>query len=1021
MSKFLAFFIFLNCFHFAYSQEQRQFRYTKFGETYGLNCDFIYNATQDANGQLWFGTHNGLYTYDNKFFNKYSPEKYLKDRSFDNILYGLYYDHKTKLIWCSSIDAFVFFDPYKREFIVPDYSKSDISELADNQAFIFHRDKKGTMWLGTQKKGLAFFDDNTQKVHYIIQPKEGKYPMVFDIIESKEGIVYVSTSWGLFIVKNNQIAELLKPENFKLINDIEYDSTRNCLWIGSPGYGLYQFNIANHQFISFKHKTFHHGKFVNDGIFHSIKFLNSNELLLEGNILFNVHTNSFFEIKNEAIDYNFNASHVEKTIKDKEGNIWLCTYNGLYQLPVQNQHVRTLQVSNPNNDFGIEINQAITIKDKIYYWCSDFGGLMSYDLTKKRKENFSLNTGRNYTITSICNMQNDLVWMSTNMGVFEFNISNSKFSKIQLAMDDIDQNNIINLYIDKKNNIYATVAQNGLFVLRPQKEAKFIKVIDLKKDFPLYYVSAVSEDNNNLVWCVSPQGLFSINSENQKVKNYYGKVDSNAAKIETVNGLVCDKNDHIWFTDYNSGLSELFFDNQQLKLVNHTINGNIGIKTKRANGLIFDDQNNLWVASIDGLFAIDVEKKTLKAQIRKQQGLTINGLERTLALAQNTLIALDWSNFNLLDLKQFHFNKVKPALILSNIIIGKNKYSYLAKKEFSVAYNDGYISLSIGSTAYSNGNQNKYFYQMIGIDKLPIAMENNYQINYSGIAPGRYTLNIWTINSNGVSSDIQEIILNVKPPFYKTWWFILLAILILSGLIYFIYKQRINSIRKESKLKEDYSKKLAETEMKALRAQMNPHFMFNAMNSIQKYILKNEPQLASQYLTKFSRLIRVILEQSQKKSVSIEEEIELLMLYTDLEKMRFDNQFEFLISVDSNLSKETVQIPSMILQPFIENAIWHGLLHKVGSGIIKLSITKKNDSTICIEIEDNGIGRKKATELKSKNALKNKSYGMQITQDRLSLLNQYNATIKIIDLYDDNENGIGTIIELLLPLKNNKS
>ncbi|NJM78769.1 MAG: histidine kinase [Flavobacterium sp.] len=259
--------------------------------------------------------------------------------------------------------------------------------------------------------------------------------------------------------------------------------------------------------------------------------------------------------------------------------------------------------------------------------------------------------------------------------------------------------------------------------------------------------------------------------------------------------------------------------------------------------------------------------------------------------------------------------------------------------------------------------------------------------------------------------------IHIKAPFWKTWWFFTLLGLFFVGIIYSFYKFKINQIKKEEHLKTEFAKQLATVEMKALRAQMNPHFIFNSLNSIQKYILKNESFLASQYLTKFSRLIRLILDYSNQNTISLANEIQLLELYVEMEAVRFDNQFEYEFNIDKNLNLEKIEIPTMFIQPYIENAIWHGLLHKNSIGKLTISFDKIDKNSTKITVEDNGIGRKKAMELKSKQALKNKSHGLKITQDRIDLLNQsqnLKTTSTIIDLKDYNQYPIGTKVELLI-------
>jgi sensor histidine kinase YesM len=207
-------------------------------------------------------------------------------------------------------------------------------------------------------------------------------------------------------------------------------------------------------------------------------------------------------------------------------------------------------------------------------------------------------------------------------------------------------------------------------------------------------------------------------------------------------------------------------------------------------------------------------------------------------------------------------------------------------------------------------------------------------------------------------------------------------------------------------------------EMRALRAQMNPHFIFNSLNSIQKYILKNDHFAASQYLTKFSRLIRLILDHSNQNNILLASEAELLRLYCEMESLRFDQRFEYSIEMEPSLQPDTVEIPSMLIQPYVENAIWHGLLHKETVGRLLIRFGKNEKGHLLVTVEDDGVGRKKAMELRSKQVLKKKSYGIQITEDRIALINRLNhiqASCTITDLYDIAGNPVGTRVVLEIP------
>lgn len=216
-----------------------------------------------------------------------------------------------------------------------------------------------------------------------------------------------------------------------------------------------------------------------------------------------------------------------------------------------------------------------------------------------------------------------------------------------------------------------------------------------------------------------------------------------------------------------------------------------------------------------------------------------------------------------------------------------------------------------------------------------------------------------------------------------------------------------------------YQKQINELKLTSLLSQMNPHFLFNALNSIKLYIINQEPKIAAYYLNKFSKLIRKILEASNTLEVTLQEELETMNLYMTIENIRFSNEIDFNINVDEKINLQTIKVPPLVLQPFLENSLWHGLSSKKNDKKITISILKPETKYIQIIIEDNGIGRKAAAKIKAEKSINRKSIGINLTKDRLTnfvknLQNDY--TIIYQDLVDKNKNAIGTKVCLNIPL-----
>jgi hypothetical protein len=241
-----------------------------------------------------------------------------------------------------------------------------------------------------------------------------------------------------------------------------------------------------------------------------------------------------------------------------------------------------------------------------------------------------------------------------------------------------------------------------------------------------------------------------------------------------------------------------------------------------------------------------------------------------------------------------------------------------------------------------------------------------------------------------------------------------LILIVLAAFSRFRYKRK----RDEEQLTTDFKKQLAQAETKALRSQMNPHFIFNCLNSINSLVMEEKHEIASDYLIKFSKLIRLILDNSRSETITIEKELETLKLYVTLESARFDNKFKCIFSVSENVNTSSIMIPPMLLQPFVENAIWHGLMQKEGEGTITIEIKMEGEEAINISITDDGIGRERAAELKSKSAT-HKSHGLKVTSQRIEMMNKLNSTgaqVNIFDLKNENGQAIGTRVELIIPV-----
>lgn len=278
------------------------------------------------------------------------------------------------------------------------------------------------------------------------------------------------------------------------------------------------------------------------------------------------------------------------------------------------------------------------------------------------------------------------------------------------------------------------------------------------------------------------------------------------------------------------------------------------------------------------------------------------------------------------------------------------------------------------------------------------------------------------IKQNNNIETLRHYYIEIRRPLYKQGWFIfLLQILFFSSVVLYIYWQVI-LYKKKNKLileKSLVEMNLAKMTLKSIKSQMNPHFFFNALNTIQAFIYNNDKLTATEYLSKFSKLTRLILESSEEEYISLEQELNLTNFYLQLEKVRFSDEFSFEINVDDSINTDEVLIPTLMFQPFIENSIKHGLLHKSGSKILKLFLFLTDDGRIVVEIIDNGIGIKRSREINSINYPKHKSFSTEASFKRIEMLSKIKGKkydFKIEELFDINQNTIGTKVTLIIPI-----
>jgi len=429
--------------------------------------------------------------------------------------------------------------------------------------------------------------------------------------------------------------------------------------------------------------------------------------------------------------------------------------------------------------------------------------------------------------------------------------------------------------------------------------------------------------------------------------------------------------------------------------------------------LVETEDGNIWASTLEGVFHFNTDSKLLNV-FEIKDGI----IDSYFSLGSNSIgSALGFTRFHPSRIQK---NETEPPVYITSLRKispnGEDKINGIHLKEVVLNHDDYYLAINFAGLNYIQPEKNLFAYQLLGFEDKWHFTKNDNPIIYTNLEPKTYTLKVMASNNSGLWNEVGAV-LNIvkKPAYWQTWMFQLGCIIGLMALIFVGVQLYTDTQRKNIKLAQ-MNEEISMAKLQSLTINMNPHFLFNAFNTLQNFILKNEKRNANQYLTSLSDIIRKLLNNSESIAIPLLEEIEILKAYVNLEKERFVDVIDFKIIVDPNLLDRNPIIPSMIIQPHLENAILHGLSYSNQKGKITLVLTEKEAGNLHCIIRDNGIGRTKAKEMKKRN--EHLSMASRNTNDRIDILKKMgyqDADLEIKDLYDNKSLPIGTEIIITLP------
>ncbi|HEY5773899.1 MAG TPA: histidine kinase, partial [Chitinophagaceae bacterium] len=573
------------------------------------------------------------------------------------------------------------------------------------------------------------------------------------------------------------------------------------------------------------------------------------------------------------------------------------------------------------------------------------------------------------------------------------------------------------LFKDSRNNLYLKKANKNIFFYRSATDRQYT-LIDLDSTLSSLSIGSaikMSEDREGNIWFIG-NGMKRFNNRLQRFDlNLDSFLIHNIGNKFIASNLFFDSEGRMYFGVSNKGL--VIYDPREKTFLQIT----------RSNGLpdnsiaaVCLQNNKVWVGTESGIANYDLITKKVSV-FGTAEGISIDG-SVVYSLYYDSAYHQLYGAFNntifRFDPDKLIKNNSPPVFFIEKINIRGKEPFHHPDSNITVSYKYNNLVINLGVVNFDDAYTQLFAYRFIKKGNEPWEEAGSQRsIILSNLTPGNYKLQVKVyIRNKSWPEQIKEINITILPPFWQTTWFYVLSSLLLAGLAYYLHRRRINHITQKS----DLDKQLAQTEMKALHSQMNPHFIFNCLNSIREMILNNENEQASLYLSKFARLIRITLDHSSRSFVSLDDTLDYLKRYLEMEHIRKSN-FSYTIAVDENLQIGEIFLPPMLIQPFIENAIWHGAIP--GKELhLNLKFKREQEALICI-IDDDGMGIE--TALKNKEPeLNYQSVGISNIKQRIHVLNEkYNlkSTVEIRDKSIIHSNGdTGTIVTLHLPIKTNE-
>ena len=931
--------------------------FLNFDKKQGLESDFVAFIYEDLDGLFWLGTNQGLFQFNGRTFSRWGEHVDQLSKQILSITQS-----QDSLIWIGTQDqGLVIIDPNKDSVLVDHPVMKGLSSDISVQALYTASDER--IWIGTEK-GVFLYDGND--INGSVLPLAIN---VFNFLEDSQGNMWIGSDKGVFQIGKNFLQQITLADGLpdKTVYCILEDQDGQ-IWLGT-GQGIVR--IKGDELLAFE-----------KGDFRLAVRMRSALTDHEGNMWFGTDGGGVFKLTKGVFEtYNraagMSSSIAKSFLEDEQGRIWISTYDqGISILNGEDFSFIDQRQGLGGNDISYSLEDS-----KGNFWfCFYENGLTKYDngnITRfEEKDGLVSNT-----VYCLSESPAGEMWIGTNQGI---SIVSKKGINTFSLNDSLIDKNVYSIFHDGKGNTWIGTP-NGLSVV----SGNSIRSLSAPEEIGATVIT-ILEDSKGWLWFATANGLY-IQKEDELTRVSI----SEASGANRVVSMVFDGEKYLWIGTFNGAyrlnLADFYSmdyeEGQKVGFEHYTRKDGLPNLECNANAAFRDSKGNIWLGTVAG--AIQQPAGLERVENTNAPRVFVTGVRSS--------EVEDWErdNYQLDDKSGLPVSPLLPS--------GEDR-----------------IDLEYIGISYKSSRQIEYKYRLVGLDDWSRPTRQT-SVAYTNLNAGDYAFEVvakkesekWSYDSPA------RFEFSIKKPIYATFWFRLLVSIIILAIASLIYLQITTERRRkrEEQIMKNNAEKL-QLEHQALYAMMNPHFTFNALQSIQYFIHRQDKVSANKFLSSFAKLIRKNLESTKSEFISLAEEVDRLNLYLSLENMRFPEKFDYEVTVDPSIDKHDTMLPPMILQPFVENSIKHGIMPLEGGGKVAVNIIAKDEDYLLINISDNGIGIEQSKAQKKDRPKDHVSRGMQITMDRLALfgrITEKEHAVEIGEKVAPDGKILGTEVKLMLP------